>query len=438
MFRNKNKKRCNRFLNSGGYSLVEVLIAISILIIIAVPLALNLVSSAQINSRAKQMHEASDVANSLAEVMRAVDLSDILSDMNGYAIDENGNQLSYTVSGNFLKGCAVGGMSEVVLKDGKYFAVSDDNASVQMITQNGVNVPKFIGNDEQIYYYLISDVESVGMNLDVFVTAKFEKTIGAISLNPNVLRIRQDVNMDADVADEFENANKVYVALNATAQNMDAYSQSAQWFLNNMERTIEIVIDEVGGGVVEISVRAIYTSSSNYLYESDKTIVKNLGSTMIASANEIDNGFYLYYYALFDAATPRDRIVISNQDEVDVPIYLVAESSDSSIDFESIENYHPTVQLEELVAGEVPHAKVYSNVNGEMVNSLLLPNDTEFKVYDINRTPGLQSLYTITIQIYQHRGSCYIDGGFAPNSSYLLAESVGTCMSKACVRSEDN
>ena len=66
----KLKHKLNRNLNNRGFSLVEILIAVAILVLCAVPLLKAFVTSAQTNARAKSTDTVTDdgqVAGDLCE-----------------------------------------------------------------------------------------------------------------------------------------------------------------------------------------------------------------------------------------------------------------------------------------------------------------------------------------------------------------------------------
>ena len=63
----KLKYKLNRNLNNRGFSLVEILIAVAILVLCAVPLLKAFVTSAQTNVRARQNLNATTLAENIME-----------------------------------------------------------------------------------------------------------------------------------------------------------------------------------------------------------------------------------------------------------------------------------------------------------------------------------------------------------------------------------
>ncbi len=61
----KLKHKLNRNLNNRGFSLVEILIAVAILVLCAVPLLKAFVTSAQTNARARQNLNATTLAENI-------------------------------------------------------------------------------------------------------------------------------------------------------------------------------------------------------------------------------------------------------------------------------------------------------------------------------------------------------------------------------------
>lgn len=67
----KLKYKLNRNLNNRGFSLVEILIAVAILVLCAVPLLKAFVTSAQTNARARQNLNATTLAENIMEEIKA-------------------------------------------------------------------------------------------------------------------------------------------------------------------------------------------------------------------------------------------------------------------------------------------------------------------------------------------------------------------------------
>ena len=67
----KLKHKLNRNLNNRGFSLVEILIAVAILVLCAVPLLKAFVTSAQTNARARQNLNATTLAENIMEEIKA-------------------------------------------------------------------------------------------------------------------------------------------------------------------------------------------------------------------------------------------------------------------------------------------------------------------------------------------------------------------------------
>ena len=68
--------------NKKGFSLIEILVAISIIAVVIVPLAMNLISGARMNNKAKKVSASTDISTSIIETMQTVNLSDIMIELN--------------------------------------------------------------------------------------------------------------------------------------------------------------------------------------------------------------------------------------------------------------------------------------------------------------------------------------------------------------------
>ena len=96
----QNKKKPLWQKGKLGFSLVEVLVAIAVLALLAVPLAQTMISSSQINSKSKDVGVASDMSNTVIESMQAIQLGDVLTEVNGYTTDNVGNDLFDLTTGD--------------------------------------------------------------------------------------------------------------------------------------------------------------------------------------------------------------------------------------------------------------------------------------------------------------------------------------------------
>lgn len=97
MFKNRkqNKKKCSeKKLNNKGLSLVELLIAVTILSVISVAIYQSIVMSARTNAKAKLQHKATSLAQDVMEGLKAEDINTILHQFTApVKRDAEGNEL---------------------------------------------------------------------------------------------------------------------------------------------------------------------------------------------------------------------------------------------------------------------------------------------------------------------------------------------------------
>ena len=86
-----NKKNHIRGKQNKGFTLVEVLIAITILAIIVAPLLHAFVTASRTNAKAKQLMKATTLAQNVMEETKANSLEEIARQFNGY---QSSNSLS--------------------------------------------------------------------------------------------------------------------------------------------------------------------------------------------------------------------------------------------------------------------------------------------------------------------------------------------------------
>ena len=450
MFCKQKNNRAKRGLNNKGFSLIEILIAVGILVLITVPLAMNMISSSQINSKAKQTAASSDLTNAIIEMMQTVDLSDVLTDMNGYTADEYGTPLSYTLSDNVLikNGYEIGWRNEAYIdENGHYVPVLKQEevihdylvtSSINTRVTGDVTRAYFTGRDVDHdgdgiideYAFVIAEVENDEVNLDIVATITPEQKnqiVNIVSMNQTEVKyVRQESGSDLDAAKTFKKANDMYVALGK------AESKTLNWFLENMTRTITVTLaQDTFTESATIIVEAEYHIDDNCVREADKTITKTLGSFSTNSTSEFARGIYVYYYPLKDGSNgTRDFFVINNKNELATPFFLVAMSDGAALDTENLIGYKPKITVNELsdqIYDKVARTTVCSNIKDELWQKSVFPVGRDFNVKSLGNTSEQQTLYKMTIQIYRHRDESFDENKmFTPNTKDLLVETTGT------------
>ena len=457
MFHRFKNKETKKPLNNKGFSLIEILIAVGILAILVVPMAMNMITGARLNSKSKQAAASSDITTSIMEIMQTIDLSDILTDVNwtprdefDVPRDEYGIELDYTLTGNALLNYKIAGKMEVIQsEDGKSFkpvaGQYDENGQMRpdylvnssikfRETTDGLKKAYFTGQESEKYAFLLKGVETDEANLDILVTVVPEQKFEIVNITSmaqsEVIFAKQKNTMNQEVAAEFKAANDVYVALKGDGS---VQSLETNWILNNMTRVIQIDLEkDTFSEATTIKMTAIYTLESNAIRESDKTITKKLGSFSTNSTFEYARGIYLYFNPLLDNSngTSRDHIVINNKNEISAPVFLIAIANDAALDLNTVTNYHPSLSVNEkndTAHKDKARTTVCSNVSDSYWKKTMYPIDRVLDVKALGNSSWQQTLYKATIKIYTHRDDAFADDGtFTPSAKYLLIENTGT------------
>ena len=452
MFWKRRKTKNNLHFNKKGFSLIEVLIAIAVLIVVTVPMAMNMISSSQINGKAKQVATSSDLTTSLMEIMQTVDLSDVLTEINGYDADEYGTKLPYLIKDNALKEYTIESTAEFLKKgegDNIYFepvtksknTADDAEATTSVVTRSTGDVIRayFRGQKDNNYSFVLTGVENDEMNVDVLatITPQGDPTdiVNITSMaQTEVVFTRQTERMDEEIAAEFLASNNKYIALKKEVESVA--SRDLNWFMDNMKRTITIdLVQDTFTEAVTITIKATYTvdteaAEGRIMKEADGTITKNLGSFSTNSTAEFARGVYIYYYPLENNNGSRDSFVINNKNELGAPIFLIAMADDSSTNVSEITNYNPHITVNEL-SNQVyqnPRTTVCSNIDDSLwVKKVTPTKNTTLTIKTIGNVTEQQTLYSITFKVYRHKDNAYDENGnFAPKEKDLLVETSGS------------
>ena len=399
--------------NRKGFSLVEILIAIAVLAIITVPLAMNMISGSRLNSQAKQVAASSDLTTSLMEVMQTVDLSDILIDVNGYNTDLYGTKIPYLLRDGALEKYNITDTMEVIKQeDGSYVPVikrEDVNHDYQatssiMIrnvgTDDKVVKAYFVGQASNNYAFVLKGIESDDMLVDVLATITPEQTYDIVNIvnlqQSEMVLLRQPTNLNQIVADEFNKRNDT---IRLTDSSM--VDRTSDWYLQNMHRTITLdLVKDARTDAVTITATAFYSMEDvedNGLRNGQMTYSKKIGSFSTNSTAEFARGVYLTYNPMVyvgERNNDRDHFVINNKNELGVPIFLIAQSEDAAVNVVALDNYKPTLEVNELsnqIYQKVARTTVCSNIDDAQWQKTLYPVGRDLNVKTLGNNSEQQT-----------------------------------------------
>jgi hypothetical protein len=324
-------------------------------------------------------------------------------------------------------------MTEVIASaDGKTFTpVNGVDSSIDAKSTGDVIRAYFTGQKNNEYAFLITDVEDNEARVDVVAIIKPEQSFDIVNITSmaqtEVIFTKQQVGMDESVANEFAMANLSYISSNPGAT---ISKVTAAEFLATMERTIDVKMTrDPKTDAVNVQVDAVYTTKNTNVDQSKRTITKTLARFSTNSTAEMARGVYVYYYPLLDNGNKtRDYFYVSNRNEISTPVYFIAMSSDTVLDFNNVNNYHPSLHVQEKSADKSQaRTTVCSNVPNSLWKKTVYPNNININVKTLGNVKEQQTLYSVTIQVYRHRDESYnANGIFTPRSKDLLIETGGS------------
>ena len=145
----------------AGFSLVELLIAVTILAIIVIPLLHLFVTSTRINVKSRQTLRATTVAQDIMEGLKAYTLEEVRTQFNGQ--DENGNFV--LVSGKHYPEEGFYILNSDMIQDGVW-----EITGLEDWLDTATGKPKDPDSaDNEIYYFGISDLKLQGGEYDALI-----------------------------------------------------------------------------------------------------------------------------------------------------------------------------------------------------------------------------------------------------------------------------
>lgn len=264
---------------NAGFSLVELLIAMTILLIVVVPILHSFITAARTNAKSKKIMQATSTAQNIMEELKAYSLKELES--------------TYTLTPN---------------ADGTY-TIAMDNVSIGKGTYNAK-----VTLDPTIYQMQTPDTEK-----------KYNDYERA---NIPYMDIQKDAFYVQEPASDEEAAQQ-FLDLYKDAGGMQAYT--AEHFLDTMTRKIAIDISTTGdintGGKTLVKISYIYTTSETAISEDKRTLVSPDESKIFDNIDydEQLRGIYLFYNPLYSSTTTnnKDTIEINNESNLDISVYIV-------------------------------------------------------------------------------------------------------------------
>ncbi len=331
--------------------MVEVIIAMVVLAIIAVPICHAFVTAARTNAKARKQASANAVAENVME------------GINAYSYEELVRQFAEVPVGEFL---------------------ISENCDAKSVVSGWTNPEGTLAGNTMVYQ--ICGVEEDVYTFDIKVTVDASAYIAGVGeapgFNDQELAVITNYNPEKDYmfAQEKEDEILAYQAL-AARSGMHSVSD----FEGKVKRTIHIIIEkeeEPEAVFVTNTVTYEYVGSEGWLTGSDAVYTKNYGTLQYIGGELFRNAYICYIpnYASRMATPTMDEIVIENMDNVEANFFLIKQLDGSGSTLEVKENqYVPTVSVIEGKWEEgqsTAYLSVHTNYATNLVTGAAVPSSS--------------------------------------------------------------
>ena len=379
-----NRKNHIRGKQNKGFTLVEVLVAITVLAIIVAPLLHAFVTASRTNAKAKQLMKATTLAQNVMEELKANPLEEIARQFNGYQ------------SSNSLSGLGTAMEAEKV--DDEYKAVT--NPSV-IAAANPETNPEgcFVGQSSGEYHFLLQGVQRESAKFDIAIELLKDAENGTQTLtqinamNQSDCGYYAEGNVNSNAVTSFANANDTYETnpnCLGSLSNNDIYTI--------LDRTITVDIVSSGGNET-VNVRYDYEIDPGYTLEEDRYYSESITIFDNYLSGEDLKAIYVYFYPLYES---EDTIQIVNNNDLDVDVYLIKMKGVPYSQFAD-DNYDPKVVLTETskATDNKSHATICSNIKKTDRFEYNVPNGLPRKS-DLGNEKSVDCFYDVKIDVYKH------------------------------------
>lgn len=307
------QKKKKKQLNNGGFSLIEVLVAMVILAIVSIPLLHSFVTTARTNAKAKIIMRATDVAENTVEAFKHQDVETLIA---------------------------------------RYSAGTGNSVTVTDGMQSGT----YQEEDDGIVNFSIANQADFSLNLP-------EGYYMEVELNPNLYLNANSVNM-AEMNTVSATTSGVYRMLNdfdnmvyetfalrsANAPAGYGYVQKDEvYFKENLKRELLVTIEKKGTAtdangeeveLVTVKCKLKYTladtgekvlPNTEQVYETDEKELFN----NVASKTPLQSVFILYQprYLANAKYTDGDVVKIDNYQNVETNVYVIAQETNVDVSY---------------------------------------------------------------------------------------------------------
>lgn len=392
-----------RKLGSRGFTLVELLIGITILAIVVVPLVTAFITSAKATSKAKEIRSQTLAAQNIVEYYKARNISAMISDFKSKR-PPFPSQIAVVESIDASDGTEYNPVTPTSME-------TTDGPGYK-ITMTGA--PGITGNYDAILY-----IEAAPYSQNATPIVDY-KPMDALYPQPDPVK---DPDNDPDVIAAKDFAAKAQIDSGAPV--------SYTIFQNAMTRFITLEILEIPSqpgsqsGVISCKVNYHYDTTYTYTITSLDADKKPVSVTYTKTYTyDYYNDFYsrsyspnqkglsgLYFFYYPNSTNKSDTIEIKNLSNVDCSVYLIRQSDDDT-------GYNPVINLYETYESIITpqHTTIHYNNLGNFQYTSIKMNKG-FPWYTTKSFDGILVDTEPKNRIYSVRVELYTPGlNYAPNA----------------------
>lgn len=387
-------------INNKGLTLVELLIAVSILAILVLPLLSAFVQSSRTNAKAKTRLNASELAYNIMEGLEHVTLEKVAYQFN---YSGEGFDLFSTTGGATL--CELedikGRLVPVTKTEDVRTEVSNkEDLITSSIIKMSDGTYKFAGQDSHKYYFYAKDITIDKKKYSALITID-AKTNESGTVN-------EKVNNSAVAS--MESVDTTFDAISAntdTAHDVIADIQNIYNLTNlkeeDISRTITVDVSrnsKTGVSQVKVSYRYSFYDvkrGKNVTFPEPGTIYENDYTSVVfdnsSHKNDSLRSIFLLYYPWYSSKDVfpinTDSIVINNPDYLPCTMHIIKQNVvDSNLLYKYEKDYRTAVFLNEEKNKGKAVMKIESNLGYNMKDSSVVSNQV---TYIYNNTFANQS-----------------------------------------------
>lgn len=346
--------RQKRNRKDGGFTLVEILVAITVLGIIIVPFMHSFVTASHTNTKAKRLQNATSLASNLMEEVKANSIEELAFQFN-YPTKNNEDGTAAESRFDIIDASSFTSVGEVRLDGSEYKPVQkylknaqgDDNrefvtSSVlyEAYDPGSSDEFEYLGQDSGKYYFVMEGVTSGTGTYDALITmdANTYKTIDDKGYNDQSTPVIDSVDVLKDAfyvqsaSWDKTYADKIIQKSGKQGEVLPETLLDGDLLNGELKRKITVDIQK-NGTLTKVYVTYDYTTYQyaygDYSVTSDEILIYSNAESPGYDLRSI----YLFYmpnYASNSTGSPvKDEIVINNPSNVKADLYLVKQKYSS-------------------------------------------------------------------------------------------------------------